>query len=391
MRTVVQLSDSASRRGGGMFESIRGLCRGLEETRAWQPSMVALRDAFSVEDAAAWGATSLRFAPECSFGPGFGAGPIARGVREATPDIVHLHGIWGPASRAVSLLGRDDPRLPLVISPRGMLEPWALRQRRVRKAIAWMAWMRAIVRQADCLHALCEEEAVALAALAPGRPICVIPNGIDLPAARSRGGEPSDPRLLVFIGRLHPKKGLRELLRGWARAETARASGWRLVIAGWDDGGYEAGLKAQASSSGLGDSVDFIGPVFGNDKAALVQRASAFVLPSLSEGLPMAVLEAWSHGLPVLMTDECHLAIGFEAGAAVRIEPTAENIAHRLAQVTLEMSLNARREMGARGRALVEERFTWSRAGEKMANVYQWLLGGSESATTPHAALAERP
>lgn len=93
----------------------------------------------------------------------------------------------------------------------------------------------------------------------------------------------------------------------------------------------------------------------------------------------------------VLMTDECHLTIGFEAGTAVRIEPTAESIAQRLTQVMLEMGLNARREMGARGRALVEERFTWSRAGEKMADVYQWLLGDSESATTPHAALAERP
>jgi poly(glycerol-phosphate) alpha-glucosyltransferase len=157
-------------------------------------------------------------------------------------------------------------------------------------------------------------------------------------------------KTLLFLGRIHPKKGLVGLIRAWAEIQNPKSGinnskDWQLVIAGWDQGGHEEELKSLCGELGLrvfsrldaGDlklnsyklktpppeaeatDVVFWGPAFGPEKEALLRSASAFVLTSFSEGLPMSVLEAWSYGLPVLMNPECNLQEGFACGAALEI------------------------------------------------------------------------
>ncbi len=181
-------------------------------------------------------------------------------------------------------------------------------------------------------------------------------------------------KTLLYLGRLHPKKNISNLIRAWNETfNSQRGSGdrWVLAIAGWDQGGYESELKRIAA----GTSVVFLGPQFGADKSECYRACDAFILPSLSEGLPMAVLEAWSYAKPVLMTPECNLPEGFEANAALRIGTTPEEIAAGL-KVLREMSDDDRSQMGNRGRALVATRFSWPRIGEQMRAVYEWVLGG---------------
>jgi poly(glycerol-phosphate) alpha-glucosyltransferase len=120
--------------------------------------------------------------------------------------------------------------------------------------------------------------------------------------------------------------------------------------------------------------VHFVGPQFGAEKAATFSGADAFVLPSLSEGLPMAVLEAWAHGLPVLMTPGCNLPEGFSFGAGVEMTPAPDAIADGL-RTLFAMSDAERSRMGERGRRLVAERFAWPRVAEQMLAVYRWVLG----------------
>jgi poly(glycerol-phosphate) alpha-glucosyltransferase len=116
--------------------------------------------------------------------------------------------------------------------------------------------------------------------------------------------------------------------------------------------------------------------MFGDDKKAAFACADGFILPSHSEGLPMAVLEAWSYGVPVLMTPGCNLDIGFERGAARRIEPQSSSIAQGLDRF-FGASPNERQSLGRRGRALVEDRFTWTQVAKQMYDVYQWMRGES--------------
>ena len=258
----------------------------------------------------------------------------------------------------------------MVVSPRGMLEPWALRRSRGKKSDCLAtAGLRPSLSRAAVIHALCDEEAESIRNVVPNVPIAVVPNGVDLPGelSASRGLR---QREILFLGRIHPKKGISLLLEAWASVVAMRVRDWRLIIAGWDDGGHAEALKSAAARLGLGDSVIFSGPAFGEQKERLFRSAAAFILPSFSEGLPMAVLEAWSYGLPVLMTDACHLPEGFAANAAIRIDPTPESIATALLQLMSGMSDAEREAMGARGRLLVEKRFSWNYIGAEMCKIY---------------------
>jgi poly(glycerol-phosphate) alpha-glucosyltransferase len=121
--------------------------------------------------------------------------------------------------------------------------------------------------------------------------------------------------------------------------------------------------------------VIFTGPAFGEAKDALLRRASAFILPSFSEGLPMSVLEAWSYRLPVLMTDHCNIPEGFAADAAIRIGTDCESIAEGM-RVILQSTIHHLQSIGQNGRLLVEDRFTWPQVAAQMKEVYDWILGG---------------
>jgi glycosyltransferase involved in cell wall biosynthesis len=158
------------------------------------------------------------------------------------------------------------------------------------------------------------------------------------------------------------------------------------VIAGWDQGGHAAALRHLIDELGAARTVSLVGPQFGNRKAASLAFADAFVLPSLSEGLPVAVLEAWSYGLPVLMTEACNLPEGFAAGGALRAEPDARSLTEGLRHL-IAMSDADRKRMGARGRMLVRERFAWPQIARQMTAVYEWLLEGGPA---PASVLAAR-
>jgi poly(glycerol-phosphate) alpha-glucosyltransferase len=150
---------------------------------------------------------------------------------------------------------------------------------------------------------------------------------------------------------------------------------WSLTIAGWDQRSHEAELRALVRELGVADDVRFAGPMFGDDKTAALFDADAVALPSLSEGMPMVVLEAWAHGRPVLMTTACNLPEGASAGAAVIVDPGMEDMAEGLAQL-VSMSDGERTAMGQRGRDLVERQFSWPKIAAEMLTVYRWVVGG---------------
>ena len=370
MKTVAQITDNLSHHAGGMFESVRGLARGIKEHGRWRVCVLGLEDDRTIEDLPAWEGIETHALVREGYGPLSGAKAIAHRVEKISPEVVHLHGLWGPSSKAVHSLLRWKKRPAIVVSPRGMLEPWAMQRSRLKKWLAWNLWIRELVSEADCLHALCQEEKDSIQALVPRARVEVVPNGVSLPDSDRNLQKEHN---LLFMGRLHPKKGLANLLDAWSRVWPSLEPDWRLIVAGWDDGGYEASLRRNAASLGVADSVVFFGPAFGKKKAELFRRASAFVLPSYSEGLPMAVLEAWSYSLPVLMTDECHLREGFTAGAAVQATPDAVSLLASLIKLLVDMDADDRANMGKRGRVLVERRFCWPRIGEDMAAVYQSL------------------
>jgi glycosyltransferase involved in cell wall biosynthesis len=251
-----------------------------------------------------------------------------------------------------------------------------------KKIIAGFAFERRHLENAACIHAINQAEAASIRAFGLKNPICIIPNGVEVRASDAANRTPPwaahivrGRKVLLYLGRLHPKKGLSILLRGWKKA-SERGKGWILVIAGWDQGGHRWELEQLTRELKIADSVQFTGPLFGEARDTAYQFADAFVLPSLSEGQPLVVLEAWSHARPVIMTPQCNLPQGFEKRAAIRMSPTVEGAARALEEL-FALEGSALEEIGRRGRELVIDNFSWSQIASQMFTVYKWLLGRS--------------
>ena len=307
-RRIGLLTSSASRLGGGVFEAVVAQARIIRELGA-EAVVFAIADEHSRSD-------EHRFSPgkvvACeSVGPrqiGFAPAMLER-LLDAKLDCLHLHGIWMHPSRAGTLWARRTGRA-YIVSPHGMLDPWILSRGRWKKALARVGYERASWRAATMLHALTGREAEDIARETGRCDSLVIANAGPAPG-RERSHMPSP--VVAYIGRVHPKKNLGALIAAWAKAQTPM--GARLVLAGWGDEGDVDALRQQVAVAG--PDVEFLGPVFGAEKQGLLDRARFVILPSHSEGLPMAVLEAWAAATPTIMTSECNLPDGFLAGAAI--------------------------------------------------------------------------
>lgn len=372
------LTASISRAAGGVFDALRNLAIAIKTENRYSLSVVALRDPETDRDQSLWGdvdTTALRVHGPRAFGYALG---LVRALELSDPDILHVHGLWMYPSVAAIHWSRGGK--PYVLSPHGMLDPWALNNSRLKKRISAVLYENRHLHRAACLHALNRAEAEAIRAYGLRNPVCVIPNGVELPASMEPKG-PQPIRTLLYLGRLHPKKGLPKLIEAWSLVhKEADKSGWRLAIAGWDQNGHQADLQALTAKLQVDSSIRFVGSQFGKAKIASFNSASAFILPSVSEGLPMTVLEAWSWRLPVLMTPKCNLPGGAAAGAAIMMEPDPESISAALHRL-FSMNDFERESMGMSGRCLVEEHFQWPRIGRQMADVYDWMLGGSRPTT----------
>lgn len=313
--------------------------------------------------------------PSLGYSPG-----LARLLVEAPGDILHVHGLWS----YLSLLGaRVSSRriAPVVVSPHGALNPRCYKHHGLRKALALRTFEGRNLHQAACLHALNEAESLSIRRLGFKNPIAVIPVGIDPPPVLPGHREaPTGARRAVFLGRLHQTKGLEALLKAMAiinsHPRTEPSALWELTIAGWGDRTYVHALRKMIDRAGLDNQVRLVGPCFGAEKTRLLSSAELFILPSESEGLPVAVLEAWSYGLPVAMTDACNLSVGFAYGAAFRLPTQPAEMAGTLAAIFL-MDAATLRTMGDRGRELVSEKFGWNGIARQFSELYQWLCGAA--------------
>jgi poly(glycerol-phosphate) alpha-glucosyltransferase len=415
---------AVSRKAGGLQNSVRRLHQCLNELPGVSVRIVSLLDEHSTEDIPEWLPLPVKACPV--IGPrAFGYSPqmLSELLSDDAP-IMHTHGIWQYPSVAMNAWHQKTGK-PYLISPHGMLDSWAVQNSAWKKRIALALYERKHLEKAACIRALCESEAQSIRAFGLKNPIAIIPNGIDLPPDGGRRTEdgrqssalcplPSDRKVLLYLGRLHPKKGLANLLRAWAAVQgschaspVTRHPDWVLAIAGWDQGGHEAELKSLATELNIpwtdvrdrreSDSISafrfqdfsvlFLGPVFGQEKAACYANCDAFILPSFSEGLPMVILEAWAYGKPVLMTPECNLPEGFTAHAALRIEqvgrvtPCAPGVGHSIERGLADLfrlPSSGLCSLGSNGRNLVAEKFTWPKIATNLKSVYDWVLGGGE-------------
>ena len=386
-------------------------------------------------------------AAECRAGvdawiyPFDGAEPWIEGVRKyklkgveldaadlAQFDIVHIHGIWSPRLHNVAKMCRVA-KVPYIIAPRGMLEPWSLKQKWLKKRIARFLYQDKDLKCAAALHATAESEAEQFRRLGFRNPVIISPNGVNLPKEEGVRGQELGvrgkgfARRALFVSRMHPKKGVLELVEAWGRlgvrsqelgvSKGDRGQGIRpsrvlathrdasklsdreaelgvsnwvvelvYTVSGEFEREYEAKVKAKVKELGLEDRFIFTGPLNDEAKWEAYRRADLFVLPTYSENFGIVVAEALWAGVPVITTkgtpwselDEYKCGKWIDLPAEGSNPSTWDALDEALVSV-MAMSDAERGEMGKRGRKLVEEKYTWEAVCSAMVDGYKKVLG----------------
>lgn len=292
--------------------------------------------------------------------------------------ILHLHGLWTYVSYVAGAL-RHRWKCPMVLSPHGSLEPYALTISPRKKALVSLLYERRNLMTASCLWALSEQEKASFRSYGYAGRVEVIPNGVNGSIAcsarevidfRNRHDIAGGSRVMLFLSRIARKKNLPLLLRAFARNVKLRPE-WVLLIAGSDEGGHIREVRAFVHELGIERSVRIIGPVLGDEKARAFSSASVFVLPSHSEGLPIAVLEAMEYGKPVLVTEGWTLPVSTSANIGWKV-PASEFESALLEAMSKPEDVLA--DMGRAGRAIVREYFSWDMIAKQACSLYASLL-----------------
>jgi glycosyltransferase involved in cell wall biosynthesis len=288
-------------------------------------------------------------------------------------DIVHNHSLWSFPNMAAGLATRLRPA-HLVTSPRGTLAAAARARSRLKKMLFSPVQSPTITR-ASCLHATSQMEYQDIRAFGARQPVAIIPNGIDIPDLAAALDEPAlnGPRRLLFLGRLHPIKGIEFLLNAWCALHKMHPD-WELVIAGKGDDSYTQSLQSMSRRLQL-ERISFLGPVYGDAKRQLYCSSDLFILPTETENFGMAIAEALAHAVPVVTTRGAPWA-GLEGKhSGWWVARSQQNIDEAL-NTAMNMEPESLRAMGRRGREWMAADFEWNTIATKMISVYRWLHEG---------------
>ena len=297
----------------------------------------------------------------------------------SSADGVHIHGLW-ECSTYIAASAARKAGVPYVISAHGMLEPWALANKRLKKAVYAAVIERGTVDGAACLHALTQAEAMDCRNFGYNGPIAVIPNGVEASSTADaalfldRYPQAQGKRLLLFLGRIHYKKGVDLLVNAWGGISSLHPD-TLLVLAGPDSEGTLAQVQTTVTRLGLEDRVLITGMLDDSMKWNALAAATYFVLPSFSEGLSVAALEAMSMGVPLIVSDQCNLPDVAASGAGWQVKTTLPSLVQTL-QTALEMSTVRQHMQRGNAADLARREFSWNSVTERMAELYRWVAGG---------------
>lgn len=369
MKIVVTVA-ALNLQDGGPPRTVPGLCRALARAGAEVELITISEGQENTPSANGFVRTILstqtdRYHPS-PWKPDF-CKALGRAIKEVNA-ILYDVGLWLPSNHFVARFA-DRTGIPLIISPRGMLSPQALQVARWKKKLAWHLYQRRDLNAARGFHATSEAEAEDLRSLGLKQPIAVIPNGVEL-TSPDRKLTPSSNLTILFLSRIHPIKGLLDLVEAWSKVRTPK---WRVVIAGPDENNHAAQVKRRLVELDIVDDFTFVGSVDDEQKTRLLAAADLFVLPSHSESFGLVVAEALAAGLPVITTTATpwQSIQSFEAGWW--IPPEVEPLAKALSDAT-SRSVGELHAIGARGRELVAHNYSWESAAAKMLEFFNWIL-----------------
>ena len=301
--------------------------------------------------------------------------------------LIHLQHVWDPYIHIMALAARLKG-IPYIITPRGMLEPWIMQRHPRRKKIAMWLYQRRDMQKAVCIHATCEAEKESVRALGFGNPVAIIPNGIDLSVVPCFE-KPTSTKKIVFLSRIHPKKGIELLLQSWQQLQL---TDWTLEIAGEGDSAYQAQLEQQIIANRI-SNVHFVGAKYGTEKWDFLSSADVMILPTYSENFGIVVAEALAVGTPVITTKGTPWQELETWNCGWWIDLSVTNLMQAITTAT-NCTQQERLEMGQRGRKLIEQHYSITLVAGKVKQLYEWVNHTTDEpdfVREPHPSVTGHP
>lgn len=369
---VLILTPQLSRAAGGVWTYLDGLVGDALPGNDVRVTLAGVAELSSTDWRSIRNAARVIAAPPTLVGSRYGLShALGRTLAKANRfDVIHAQGLRTFAGRETLRLARRTGT-PYLLTPHGMFHPQLRDVRSLKKSLIDAAWDRRYIERASCLHATSELELSILRDAGVRQPAAVIPIGVNVAARSDQVAIAKAERHALFLGILNRKKGLLRLIDAWSEM---RPAGWSLTIAGPDDAGHRAEVEARVLHHGLTDVVTFRGPAWDAEKAALLESADLFVLPTDWENFGIVVAEALAARVPVITTTGAPWRSLQTSDSGWWVEPTVPALAAALRDAFAKSPAELR-AMGERGRAMVEAGYAWPAIGRQMAAVYRWLAG----------------
>jgi glycosyltransferase involved in cell wall biosynthesis len=307
--------------------------------------------------------------------PSFSRKEIAKYLADERFELIQIQSVWEMPYHKVILEARKQ-NIPYIVTPRGMLEPWSLSQKKWKKKLAWWLYQRNDVQKSACVFTTAKMEAEHVSNLGITTCKAVIPNGIETDAYPCKTSVEGVKKQVLFLSRVHVKKGIELLFEAWKRLHSDYVD-WQLLVIGNGETEYIHSLENRAESLGLKDSIKILPPVFGEAKIKVYQESALFCLPSFSENFGMVIAEAMSCGTPVITTYNCPWEILNETDTGWCVDLSVDNLERALREA-MEMDANALYDMGQRASKLIYDNFDYRSVTRKTLRLYEWLLNSGE-------------
>lgn len=370
-REIVHTTATIDGAAGGPSYSVPRLCEELVNNADVPLSLLCLRSG---------NVTYPRWAKNFRYGPGpwrLGRSPeMYRWLKEKASSgelgIIHTHGMWMMPNIYAGWVARRY-RIPFIVAPRGTLSEYSMASGSKVKRLFWPLVQRPVLEAVTCFHATCEAEVLDIRRLGFRQPVAIIPNGIDLPDRR--GTYSGKFRSVLYLGRIHPEKGVESLIRAWAIIEQ-EAPGWMLRVVGFGDPGYVEYIKRLTQELNI-ERCEFVGPLYGDAKMRAYQECDLYALFSLGDNFAMTVAEALAVGRPVISTKGAPWQGLVTRRAGWWVDGSVDAFAGAL-KAAVSTPRDELLEMGERGRQWMLEEFSWFRIGRDMKSLYQWILLGGK-------------
>lgn len=295
-------------------------------------------------------------------------------------DLIHCQNLWDPIYNKIAKIARKYD-IPYMMTPRGCLEPWAYQGqgfiKNIKKKLAMMLYQKRDLQKSVCILATANMEADNIRRLGIKTPIAIVPNGIDISEYKCRSVDfkASVKKQLMFLSRIHQKKGIEFLINAWEQLHT-KYPDWNIIIAGNGEESYIKQLKDMILLKKLQNCVQIIPPVFGESKRRLYYESSLFILPTYSENFGMVIAEAMSCGVPCITTNGTPWQELNDKNLGWCIELNQKNLISTISKA-IDLGVDTLFDIGQSCSKHIYDTYQYTEVAAKNKAVYDWIVNGS--------------